>query len=49
MDYDYSFINAKPQDFIKTNKKKDIINVLKEADNAFFNSGQPKLPDDRWC
>ena len=46
MDYDYSFINAKPQDFIKTNKKKDIINVLKEADNAFFNSGQPKLTDD---
>lgn len=43
---DYSFINAKPQDFIKTNKKKDIINVLKEADNAFFNSGQPKLTDD---
>jgi DNA ligase (NAD+) len=46
MDYDYSFINAKPQDFIKTNKKKNIINVLKEADNAFFNSGQPKLTDD---
>lgn len=46
MDYDYSFINAKPLDFIKTNKKKDIINVLKEADNAFFNSGQPKLTDD---
>ena len=46
MDYDYSFIIAKPQDFIKTNKKKDIINVLKEADNAFFNSGQPKLTDD---
>ena len=46
MDYDYSFINAKPRDFIKTNKKKDIINVLKEADNAFFNSGQPKLTDD---
>lgn len=43
---DYSFINAKPQDFIKTNKKKNIINVLKEADNAFFNSGQPKLTDD---
>ena len=46
MDYDYSFINAKPQDFIKTNKKKDIINILKEADNAFFNIGQPKLTDD---
>jgi len=43
---DYSFINAKPQDFIKTNKKKDIINVLIEADEAFFNSGQPKLTDD---
>lgn len=46
MDYDYSFINARPQDFIKTNKKKDIINVLVEADKAFFNSGQPKLTDD---
>ena len=46
MDYDYSFINARPQDFIKTNKKKDIINVLLEADKAFFNSGQPKLTDD---
>ena len=46
MDYDYSFINARPEDFIKTNKKKDIINVLKEADKAFFNSGQPKLTDD---
>jgi len=46
MDYDYSFINARPQDFIKTNKKKDIINVLTEADKAFFNSGQPKLTDD---
>ena len=43
---DYSFINARPQDFIKTNKKKDIINVLVEADKAFFNSGQPKLTDD---
>ena len=43
---DYSFINARPQDFIKTNKKKDIINVLIEADKAFFNSGQPKLTDD---
>lgn len=43
---DYSFINARPEDFIKTNKKKDIINVLKEADKAFFNSGQPKLTDD---
>src|SRR6056300_493928 len=46
MDYDYSFINAKPQDFIKKNKKKDIINVLKEADKAFFNTGDPKLTDD---
>ena len=43
---DYSFINARPQDFIKTNKKKDIINILIEADKAFFNSGQPKLTDD---
>ena len=43
---DYSFINARPQDFIKTNKTKDIINVLVEADKAFFNSGQPKLTDD---
>ena len=43
---DYSFINARPHDFIKTNKKKDIINVLIEADKAFFNSGQPKLTDD---
>ena len=43
---DYSFINARPQDFIKTNKKKDIINVLVEADKAFFNSGKPKLTDD---
>ena len=46
MDHDYNFINSNPEEFIKKNKKKDIINVLKEADKAFFNTGDPKLTDD---
>ena len=46
MSYDYNFINSRPNDFIKVNKKKDIINVLKLADEAFFNSGDTKLTDD---
>ena len=46
MSYDYNFINSHPNDFIKANKKKDIINVLKLADEAFFNSGDTKLTDD---
>ena len=46
MSYDYNSINSQPLNFIKASKKKDIINVLKEADVAFFNSGVPRLTDD---
>ena len=46
MEYDYNFINSNPEEFIKKTKKKDIINMLKEADTAFFNTGEPKITDD---
>lgn len=46
MEYDYNFINSNPDEFIKKTKKKDIINMLKEADAAFFNTGEPKITDD---
>ena len=46
MNFDYIDINSNPLKFIKNSKKKDIIQVLKNADNAFFNSDEPLLTDD---
>lgn len=39
-------IQDNPLDFIKNNKKKDIIKFLIEADEAFFNTGNVLVPDD---
>jgi len=46
MNYNFENINEDPLEFIKNNKKKDIINVLIAADQAFFNSGNTILNDD---
>jgi len=46
MNYNFENINEDPLEFIKNNKKKDIINVLIAADQAFFNSGKTILTDD---
>ena len=46
MNYNFENINEDPLEFIKNNKKKDIINVLIAADQAFFNSGKTILNDD---
>lgn len=39
-------IQANPNQFIKNNKKKDIITFLQKADEAFFNSGNVLVSDD---
>jgi DNA ligase (NAD+) len=46
MSYNFEEINANPLDFIKKNKKKDIIQVLLLADEAFFNGDDAILTDD---
>jgi DNA ligase (NAD+) len=46
MTYNFEEINANPLDFIKKNKKKDIIQVLLLADEAFFNGDDALLTDD---
>lgn len=46
MSYNFAEINANPLDFIKKNKKKDIIKVLLLADEAFFNGDEAILTDD---
>jgi NAD-dependent DNA ligase len=46
MNYNFENINEDPLEFIKNNKKKDIINVLIAADQAFFNSSNTILNDD---
>ena len=46
MDYNFIEINKDPSGFIKKNKKKDIINLLLQADNVFFNGENTLLKDD---
>jgi NAD-dependent DNA ligase len=46
MTYNFENINEDPLEFIKNNKKKDIINLLIAADEAFFNSDKTILDDD---
>lgn len=46
MNYNFGNINEDPEGFIKNNKKKDIINLLIIADNAFFNGDKSVLKDD---
>ena len=46
MDYNFIEINKDPLGFIKKNKKKDIINLLLQADNVFFNGENTLLKDD---
>jgi len=46
MSYNFEEINANPLDFVKKNKKKDIIKVLLLADEAFFNGDDTILTDD---
>jgi len=46
MNYNFENINEDPMKFIKNNKKKDIINALILADQAFFNGDKSILKDD---
>jgi NAD-dependent DNA ligase len=46
MDYNFIEINKDPSGFIKKNKKKDIINLLLQADDVFFNGENTLLKDD---
>ena len=46
MNYNFGNINEDPEGFIKNNKKKDIINLLIIADQAFFNGDKSVLKDD---
>lgn len=46
MNYNFENINKDPEGFIKNNKKKDIINLLIIADDAFFNGDKSVLKDD---
>jgi NAD-dependent DNA ligase len=46
MEYNITAINNDPMGFIKKNKKKDIIGLLKKADDAFFNNDADLIKDD---
>ena len=46
MNFNFESINADPLGFIKNNKKKNIIELLIIADNAFFNGDKSILKDD---
>lgn len=46
MTFNFESINSDPLNFIKNNKKKDIIALLIEADEAFFNGTKSSLKDD---
>jgi DNA 3'-phosphatase len=46
MEYKIADINNDPIGFIKKNKKKDIIDLLIKADDAFFNGNESLIKDD---
>jgi len=46
MNFNFESINADPLGFIKNNKKKNIIELLIIADNAFFNGDKSILKDE---
>ena len=46
MNFNISDINNNPIGFIKKNKKKDIIDLLIKADDAFFNNDANLIEDD---